>query len=760
MPAYDFRTLSPADFELLVRDLLSAEHGWRLEAFGHGRDGGIDLRGRVNGAKIVVQCKHYAGSTFADLCSSARGEATKMDAEQPDLYLFATSQNLSRTQKDTLLGQLAPWLADSANLLTQLDLNELLGRHPQVERQHFKLWLASTGMLERIARSGVWERSEALMEDVRDRVRLYVRSPAFERSMKRLDEGHVVVLTGAPGVGKSTLAEMLLLAHWHEGWQIVSVSADIDEAWDTYRREEKQMFLYDDFLGQTDISERPTKNEDSRIVRFMERVAKDDGKRIIMTTRSQVLRQAGLVREPIARGNFHLHECLVELSDYGSVERARILYNHLYFSSQPRDVLRDYVAGGRYWKVVDHPNFSPRIIEQVTKAPQRSGGMLAERLEATLDRPTELWGTVFAMNLSDAARRIVLTLVTFPVGGVSPEVLKAAAQGDTQPLDYTRALRVLEGTFVVIDRTHPRSDLSVSLANPSVRDFLLATLDDEPDIGLQLLWDSVSLGQIQILLQYAASRVGKKLKFPSLAAAIVASEDRLMSYLTILTARAQERSVADKDHEWQVRSNVVEPLAAIRDYAPELMPSHASALVDASLAIADEVGLGWSDGPTFEKLTYAVVKNAGVNVAAVHDALLSLIENWGESLVGEEEVAAFASFVNDHCTVLGPDTDLPAMLRHYAENALREEIENISSNRTSEESDDSWLSSVEDLANRLGIGQALRADIESERSSAAEHYEERRSAVYPTSGAGVGWAPRQTGATERGQIGAMFRELT
>jgi hypothetical protein len=33
---YDFKTLSPIDFEMLVCQLLRRSHGWSLEAFGHG----------------------------------------------------------------------------------------------------------------------------------------------------------------------------------------------------------------------------------------------------------------------------------------------------------------------------------------------------------------------------------------------------------------------------------------------------------------------------------------------------------------------------------------------------------------------------------------------------------------------------------------------------------------------------------------------------------------------------------------------------
>ena len=44
MPDYNFHTLSPIDFENLVRDLLQVELSIRLESFKNGKDNGIDLR--------------------------------------------------------------------------------------------------------------------------------------------------------------------------------------------------------------------------------------------------------------------------------------------------------------------------------------------------------------------------------------------------------------------------------------------------------------------------------------------------------------------------------------------------------------------------------------------------------------------------------------------------------------------------------------------------------------------------------------------
>ena len=68
MPNYDFRTLSPVDFEILVRDLLQEELLIRFESFKTGQDQGIDLRyWESNDRSIIIQCKHFLESGFAVL---------------------------------------------------------------------------------------------------------------------------------------------------------------------------------------------------------------------------------------------------------------------------------------------------------------------------------------------------------------------------------------------------------------------------------------------------------------------------------------------------------------------------------------------------------------------------------------------------------------------------------------------------------------------------------------------------------------------
>lgn len=68
MSNYNFKTLNDKEFEILIRDLLSAEMEIEFQNFKSGRDKGIDLRYSTSkDNEIIVQVKHYPNSKFAQL---------------------------------------------------------------------------------------------------------------------------------------------------------------------------------------------------------------------------------------------------------------------------------------------------------------------------------------------------------------------------------------------------------------------------------------------------------------------------------------------------------------------------------------------------------------------------------------------------------------------------------------------------------------------------------------------------------------------
>jgi hypothetical protein len=151
--AYDFTTLSPEDFEHLVADLLAHDWGVTVETFKSGKDRGIDLRHTsvLEGPRTtIVQCKRYAPHKFTDLVRAVKMEKRKIDALRPDRYVLVTSVPLSPGNKDDLMSELQPWCRSTGDIYGASEVNRLLRKFPDVERGHFKLWISSTAVLERV----------------------------------------------------------------------------------------------------------------------------------------------------------------------------------------------------------------------------------------------------------------------------------------------------------------------------------------------------------------------------------------------------------------------------------------------------------------------------------------------------------------------------------------------------------------------------------------------------------------------------------
>ena len=100
MANYDFRNLSPIDFETLVRDLLQKELKIRLEDFSPGKDQGIDFRYSQNTRRtLIIQCKHYVESRFSVLYRNLKNELSNVRKISPQRYIIATSQGLNSQKK-------------------------------------------------------------------------------------------------------------------------------------------------------------------------------------------------------------------------------------------------------------------------------------------------------------------------------------------------------------------------------------------------------------------------------------------------------------------------------------------------------------------------------------------------------------------------------------------------------------------------------------------------------------------------------------
>ncbi len=288
---YDFKTLSPADFEDLARDLVGAHLRVRLEGFGPGRDGGIDGRHAKNGANLILQAKHKASSTFSSLKSVMKRERKAIDRLMPKRYILATSQSLTPLKKTQLAKIIGSALKNSEDILGCTDLNDLLLHHPQIEEAHIKLWLSSTSVLKRLLKSSAFAYTAASREEMLDKLRVFVSNPSFPQARRILEKHRVLIISGPPGVGKTTLGQMLAYAYVGEKWEFTAVR-NLDDEFSEIQDTKKQMFFFDDFLGKISLDRKTLAARDTILAKFIHRIQRSKNARFILTTRAYIYEEA------------------------------------------------------------------------------------------------------------------------------------------------------------------------------------------------------------------------------------------------------------------------------------------------------------------------------------------------------------------------------------------------------------------------------------------------------------------------------------
>ena len=484
MADYDFRSLSPHDFELLCRDLLQREMGVHLESFSTGPDSGIDLRYRTGSENLIVQCKLYVESGFDALRRVLkRKEREKLEVLKPTRYILATSVPMTPARKESLVEILSPHCRDTGDIVGRDDINNFLMVHREIEQAHFKLWLTSAAVLERVLCSGIFSDSDSHLERVRLRLSRYVPNDSFDRARACLDETHFCIVAGIPGIGKTTLAEVLLADLVdRQGVCRVSGRSRSGGTSAVKNRQSKQVFYFDDFLGKTSL-DKLQKNEDQRLVELMEEVATNPNWRFILTTREYILNNAKRHYEAFAHPSIDFTLCVIRLEDYTKPIRVRILYNHIFFSDLPREYKLALLEDRNYETILSHRNYNPRVVEFMTQSRRaQSVGPTVYRQEFvdSLENPARIWDHAFRYQLSEASRHLLLVLATLPDETRLEDLERAFWKFyeyrqkrfgfATTAGDWENALRELDGNFIGNERIG--SDVVVSFHSPSVRDFV------------------------------------------------------------------------------------------------------------------------------------------------------------------------------------------------------------------------------------------------------------------------------------------------
>lgn len=510
----NYANLNDMEFEALCKDIMERMLGVSLRRFGPGRDGGVDLTDDASAKTVVVQVKHYRNSTIDQLVRSLKSELPKVDELKPQQYYICCSRDLSVENVRVLYDHFSAYMDSDRHIVTIVEIDAFLHQEANrdILKRHFKLWLDDTGLLEDVFGNELFVDCEVLLDDIEEQQKLFVQTKAFDQALNALENHQILCIVGNPGVGKSITSKMLVLHYAAQGYQVRYTSdvTDLTALKNSISRdpEKKEIILLDDCFGQAYFEMRT--EQSTALVQLIKYIKRKTNKALILNSRVTIFHEAQQSQQSLAqsldRDDFKVF--LLDINNLSDVEKAKIFYNHLAFSSIPDAYFEDIRKNQRYRAIVSHRNYSPRIIEFVC-SPRRYRDVEPQHfydfIRKHLDNPKEMWADEYDNRLDQVDRILLQTIYSLTATLVDINTVRYCFERRIETnsaIDKTRdpfgrSLSRLNNGFVkIVDQKGAKM---LSMYNPSVNDFITARLQHNPEERNNLIRSICCVYQLRIL---------------------------------------------------------------------------------------------------------------------------------------------------------------------------------------------------------------------------------------------------------------------
>ncbi|WP_291293802.1 restriction endonuclease [Eubacterium sp.] len=511
----NYGNLNDVEFEYVCNDIMSRLLDTKLRRFGEGKDGGVDLTDDAYRKNIVVQIKHYTKTNNSGLIRSLKTELPKVKKINPNQYYVCCSKELSAQNISDIFNIFSDYMKSTENIITLTEIDDFLNdsKNSDILRKHYKLWIESTNILTEILNNDIFVDCEALLSNIHDEEKLFVKSAAFEKALECLSKNNALILLGNPGVGKTMTSKMLILYYAANGYRIRYTTdgtdiASLKKALSADKKT-KEVILLDDCFGQAYFNMKDT--QENELIALIKYVKMNPNKKLIMNSRVTIYREA-TERTPNLVTSLNNKECRVytiDMTNMSPLEKAKILYNHLYFKQIPNEFFEQIKANKNYWKIIRHSNYNPRIIEYVCEPNRLFKIVPSEYMNfvlESLNNPEEVWKNEFERRLKDSDRIFVTTLYSLSNDVVTKEELKTCYNHriqlttgiDLSVNQFEQSFSRLSGSFIKsIDKN---GVLMVAMSNPSINDFIRAHIKNNQPEQQSILNSSISIRQLKRLL--------------------------------------------------------------------------------------------------------------------------------------------------------------------------------------------------------------------------------------------------------------------
>ena len=485
MADYDFhKTFGAYEFQDFARDIVQIREGLTFESFSEGKDMGIDNRYvGPDGSVTILQAKRWAQSASVSR-SELKKERQKLAHLKVDRYIIAFSRDLSVRQKQDIFELFSPYIKDTGDIIGAKDLNNYIGQdaYKKVKEQYIKLWLQDAdvlkNMLQSTVHSEIMEASVLELEDARDKARRFVETDVYGKALERLRQSKTLIISGEPGVGKTTLANHLALSFYvRNGFETIAWVKSIGDLYKVNQMPGRKIVVFDDFWGSNLFEGTGGRNEEEQLARFIELIYRQKDYYLILTTREYILEQ-GLKRNADLRELIEKYKLECRMEEYSAEEKLKIYLSHLEEGEMTWEQMEALFYANR--QITASPNYNPRVIEMFVKniSAEQSGQECVEQLMQYIAHPKDFWSKIYE-NLTVEARVIYIIMLLLPLP-VDFERLKSCFYKVLHDMDKAMEWKELPKIIKELEETVIKTIASdelgnwkfVTFCNPSAKDYI------------------------------------------------------------------------------------------------------------------------------------------------------------------------------------------------------------------------------------------------------------------------------------------------
>ena len=198
-------------------------------------------------------------------------------------------------------------------------------------------------------------------EKAKQNAEVFVETAVYEEARRLLAGNRAIIISGEPGIGKTTLANQLAI-FWlsRKGFDTYLWAESVGDLYKAQDMPGKKVVVYDDFWGSNFLNAYGSGKEERRLARLIETVRTRTDFILIMTTREYVLEQ-GMRQNEELRRLLERHKLECRLKAYSDTEMVRIYLGHLRKASLTWEQMKELYR--IHDQAVLSSYYNPRIIQ-------------------------------------------------------------------------------------------------------------------------------------------------------------------------------------------------------------------------------------------------------------------------------------------------------------------------------------------------------------------------------------------------------------